>query len=105
MNARLCQAVPQRFVVAVNVVKRLQPPAVTLIKIESEGAGQYCSELHKTPALACASEYGPKWQLFVPPDDPMILAHTYDLMLRRESFGSGSVYINPEAQICVRYCG
>jgi hypothetical protein len=35
----------------------------------------------------------------------MILAHTYDLMLRRESFGSGSVYINPEAQICVRYCG
>jgi hypothetical protein len=31
--------------------------------------------------------------------------HTYDLMLRRESFGSGSVYINPEAQICVRYCG
>jgi hypothetical protein len=78
---------------------------VTLIKIESEGAGQYCSELHKTPALACASEYGPKWQLFVPPDDPMILAHTYDLMLRRESFGSGSVYINPEAQICVRYCG
>jgi hypothetical protein len=48
---------------------------VTLIKIESEGAGQYCSELHKTPALACASEYGPKWQLFVPPDDPMILAH------------------------------
>jgi hypothetical protein len=48
---------------------------VTLIKIESEGVGKYCSELHKTPALACASEYGPKWQLFVPPDDPMILAH------------------------------
>jgi hypothetical protein len=46
---------------------------VTILKVESEDAGKYCSQY--TPAMACAVEYGPKWQLFVPPNDPMILAH------------------------------